>query len=251
MDNEEISGFEDAPSNITFIVFMGLFLIVFIYFMIVALHQSSLRSSQEDFQRGLTNAVKAYSTSYSTDPEALKYLSEGYLLSEDMQVYGVNSNPVQIDRNVASEYFFKILDSNVPQSEALLKSCGVYLINIITEFTQSGSDYIPTYMVSIYKDGNTALVIDAGAESLEKVQEIVETYIGDIKIDIAKDYNASLHEAQKYKSDGSLTGDNQMTYSTYTTTMTIIKDVPMSSLFGFVKKDVKEIQTYSVTRGDE
>lgn len=251
MDNEEISGFEDAPSNITLIVFMSVFMFAFIFFMIIVLNESSLRSSQEDFQRGLTNAVKAYSTTYSTDPEALKYLSEGYLLNEDMQVYGVNTNPVQLNRDKASEYFFKVLDSNVTQSEALLKGCGVYLINIITEFNKVNSTYTPSYKVSVYKNGNTALLVDAVAEDLEKVQDIVESRIGNIKTDIARDYNRSLREAQKYKADESSTGDNQTTYSTYSTTMTIVKDVPMSSLFGFMKKDVKEIQTYSVIRGNE
>lgn len=240
---------DDTPSNLTAIVFMSVFLFAFIFFMIVMLNNSALRASQEDFQRGLTNAVKAYSTTYSTDAESLKYLSEGYLLSEDMDIYGVDSNPVQINRDIASEYLFKVLSSNVPQSEALLKTCGVYLINIVTEYSKTANNYIPVYKVSIYKNGNTALLVEASASSLDEVQTLVEQRIGDISIDIAKNYNASLREAQKYKEDESSTGDNQTTYSTYSTTMAIVTDVPMSSLFGFVKKDVKEIQTYSIQRG--
>ena len=250
MDNEEISGFEDVSSNMSFVVFMSVFITIFIYFMLIMLNTSSLRSSQEDFQRGLTNAVKAYSTTYSTTPEALKYLSEGYLLDEDLKIYGIDSNPIQINRNVASEYFFNILDSNVPQSKALLKSCGVYIIDIITEYKSSGSSVKPTYKVSIYKDGVTAYLVNYSTETLQGVQDIVEQKIGDVKIDIAKDFNASLRTAQKYKEDESNTGDGRTTYSTYSTTMTIVKDVPMSALFGFKKMDVKEIQTYSIKRGD-
>lgn len=240
---------DDTPSNLTFIVFMSVFMFAFIFFMIVMLNNSALRSSQEDFQRGLTNAVKAYSTTYATDAESLKYLSEGYLLSEDMDIYGIDSNPVQINRNIASEYLFKVLTSNVPQSEALLKTCGVYIINIVTEYDKLVSGYIPKYKVSIYKNGNTALLVDATASNLDEVQTLVEQRITNIKIDIAKNYNTSLRQAQKYKEDESKTGDNQTTYSTYSTTMAIVTDVPMSSLFGFVKKDVKEIQTYSIQRG--
>lgn len=250
MDNEEISGFEDVPGNMTLVVFMSVFMFAFIYLMIVMLNESSMRASQEDFQRGLTNAVRAYSTTYATDSEALKYLSEGYLLNEDMKIYGVNTNPIQLNRDVASKYLLEVLDSNVPQNVALLKSCGIYVINIITEYTRSGASYVPRYKVSIYQNGNTALLVDAPADSLAAVQTLVEQRITDIRIDIAHDYNASLREAQKYKEDESVTGDRQTTYSTYSTTMTIVKDVPMSSLFGFVKKDVKEIQTYSIKRGD-
>lgn len=248
MDDEEISGFEDAPVNISFITFMSVFMFVFIFFMIVMLNGSSLRSSQEDFQRGLTNAVKAYSTTYSKDAQSLKYLSEGYLLKEDMDIYGINTNPLQVDRNIASKYLFTVLSGNVPQSEALLRSCGVYLINITTEYSKSGLKYIPNYKVSIYQNGNTAMLVNADANSLEQVQTLVENKIGGITIDIAKDYNTSLRNAQKYKEDESVTGNNDTVYSTYDTTMAIVKDVPMSSLFGFVKKDVKEIQTYSIKR---
>lgn len=240
---------DDTPSNLTAIVFMSVFMFAFIFFMIVMLNNSSLRSSQEDFQRGLTNAVKAYSTTYATDSESLKYLSEGYLLSEDIDIYGIDSNPVQINRDIASEYLFKVLSSNVPQSETLLKSCGVYIINIVTEYNKLVSNYVPVYKVSVYKNGNTALLVDASANSLDEVQTLVEQRIGNIKIDIAKNYNTSLREAQNYKEDESSTGDNQTTYSTYSTTMAIVTDVPMSSLFGFIKKDVKEIQTYSIQRG--
>lgn len=240
---------DDTPSNLILIVFMSVFMFAFIFFMIVTLNNSALRSSQETFQRGLTNAVKSYSTTYATDAESLKYLSEGYLLSEDIDIYGIDSNPVQINRNVASEYLFKVLSTNVPQSEALLKSCGVYIINIVTEYDKLVSTYVPTYRVSVYKNGNTALVVNAKASSLDEVQTLVEDRIGGIKTDIARNYKASLRQAQKYKENESQTGDNQTTYSTYSTTMAIVKDVPMSSLFGFVKKDIKEIQTYSIQRG--
>lgn len=250
MDNEEISGFEDVPGNMTLVVFMSVFLFSFIYLMIVMLNESSLRASQEDFQRGLSNAVRAYSTTYATDNEALKHLSEGYLINEDMKIYGVNTNPIQLNRDIASKYFIEILDSNVPQKASVLKSCGIYIINIITEYVKSGASYIPRYKVSIYQNGNTALLVDAPADSLAAVQTLVEQRLTNIKIDIAKDYNTSLRDAQKYKEDESNTGDRQTTYSTYSTTMTIVKDVPMSSLFGFTKKDVKEIQTYSIKRGE-
>ena len=247
--NHDYSEVDDIPSNLTAIVFMSVFMFIFIFFMIVMLNNSALRASQENFQRGLTNALKAYTTTYATDTESLKYLSEGYLLSEDMDIYGVGSNPIQINRNIASEYLFKVLSTNVPQSESLLKTCGVYIINIITEFNKSSNSYIPIYKVSIYRNGNIALLVDAEASSLNEVQNLVEQRIGDIRIDIATNYNTSLRDAQKYKSDESSTGDNQTTYSTYSTTMAIVKNVPMSSLFGFIKKDVKEIQTYSIQRG--
>lgn len=248
MDIEEVGGFEDVSSNMSIIVFLGFCFIIFVYFMLVVLNSSSLRASQEDFQRGLTNAVRAYSTTYSTTPEALKYLSEGYLLSEDMNIYGIDSNPVQINRTIASEYFFNILDSSVPMSKELLKSCGVYIIDVVTHYDGAGN---PTYRLSIYKDGVTALLVNADARSLIDVQLLVEERVGDIKIDIAEGFNASLREAQKYKDDTSHTGDGQETYSTYSTTMTIIKDVPMCALFGFQRMDVKEIQTYSIKRGDK
>ena len=250
MDNEELSGFEDAPSNITAITFMSVFMFAFIFFMIIVLNNSSLRASQEDFQRGLTNAVRAYTTTYSTTPEALKYLSEGYLVSEDMDIYGIKSNPIQINRTVASEYLYNILDSSVPQSKSLLKSCGVYIIDIITEYTKVGTYYVPKYKVSVYKDGVTALLVNSNADNLQQVETLVEQRIGDVDIDISKDFNASLRTAQKYKENESNTGDGRTTYSTYSTTMTIVKDVPMSSLFGFTKMDVKEVQTYSIKRGD-
>lgn len=250
MFEEEIDGLDEIPSNMTFVTFMGVFMFIFIFFMIVVLNNSSLRSSQEDFQRGLSSAVKAYSTTYSTDPEALKYLSEGYLLNEDLNIYGINSNPVQINRSIASQYLFKVLNGNVTQNEALLRSCGLYIIDVVTEYNKSGSSYVPKYKVSIYRNGDTALAVDIEVDTLEKVQALVENRIGNIKIDIAKGFNKSLREAQKYKEDESKTGDNQTTYSTYSTTMAIVKNVPMASLFGFVKKDVKEIQTYSIKRGD-
>lgn len=250
MFDEEVSGFDDIPSNMTFVTFMSVFMFAFIFFMIIVLNNSSLRSSQEDFQRGLSSAVKAYSTTYSTDPEALKYLSEGYLLNEDLNIYGVNTNPVQINRSVASQYLFKVLNGNVTQNEALLRSCGLYIIDVTTEYNRAGGYYNPRYKVSIYKNGDTALAIDVAVDSLDQVQTLVEDRIGNIKIDIARGFNSSLREAQKYKEDESKTGDNQTTYSTYSTTMAIVKDVPMASLFGFVKKDVKEIQTYSIKRGD-
>lgn len=247
---DEVVDLDDVNEGFSVIFFIMLFFSGVLIFLVVVLDQRVMQTNQTQFQNALSSGLTAYSTSYSTNPEHLKQLSEGYLTNEDISIYSVDSNAVPLDRTLASDYFYKVIEASSPQTKKMLQSCGVYIIDITTKFKNSGQTVVPKYIVSIYKDGDVAQQIDVNCNTLEEVQNLVESTL-DVKIDIATNYNSSLREAQKYKREDSTTGgaNKQNTYSTYSTSMAIIKNVPINNMFGTKLVDIKEIQTYSVIRG--
>lgn len=251
---DALVGPEEVNESSAHVIFSLFFLTGIFIFFLVNIDQQILQTNQARFQRALSNGVKAYSTTYSTAPQDLSLLSEGYLTGEDIRVYSVKKNPVVVDRVAASNYLFKVLETSTEHSISYLKSTGIYIINIITIFNQPNpsAEAVPQYIVSIYKNGDIAQVVDVACNSLSEVQSLVENTLS-VTIDIAVNYNASLRQAQKYKRETSTMGGSnpQKTYSTYTTNMAIVKNVPIKNLLGEQLVDVKEIQTYSVVRGDE
>jgi len=246
MDGTGMDDIDEIPlSFATPFVLLIISLALFTY-MLYAVDASVKRDNQEVFQRGLSYALSGYSTCYSKDLNNLSSIAEGYIIDEDILIYGQNNNTVEIDYPKASNYFFNILESNTAVSSAVVKTNGLYVVNITTSFNPSES-----YVVKIYRNGNDLMIQSSALSSITAVETFIEDKL-DVSIDIATDFNASVRRAQKYAMDkGYLnTSDNSKVgvYSGYTTNMCIAKDVPIKGLFGEVLTDVHELQTYSLIR---
>lgn len=250
-DFEEIVDLDDGSYGITSVILALLGCVIFYMFLLTALNNQVLQANQTKFQKALTNGLRAYSTTYSTDKVDMQALSEGYLTQEDLKVYNIDTNSIGVNRTLATDYLFNIMETSTDFSQSTLKNSGIYIIDIITRFKTVGLNAVPVYEVSIFKNGNEAYVVSLLCNTLEEVQNLVENTLN-VTIDIATNYNSSLLEAQKYKREDSTTGgaNKQKTYSTYSTNMAIVTNVPIRTLFGTKLVDVKEIQTYTVVRGE-
>lgn len=241
----EFDDYIDNPSAairpLTFLISISVIFMFFSY----TLDGVIRRKEHEAFQRGITNSVKAYSTEFALETKDLALISEGYLTDDDLNVYKIKSNPVNLDLDRASKYFFNVMEINTPYKSDVLKAHGIYMVSIVTKFNPS-----PTYIVNILKDGNVSMLSSNQCSTTAEVQNVVEATLG-IKTDIAVNLTASVSEAQDYDRANGKTGGAtpQNTYSTYSTVMCVAKDVPIRGLMGDKLEDVVEMQTYSVQRG--
>lgn len=242
MDNiYDIEGIDSSPFNFTVAIVGMLVGTILLFYSIYTVDTSYKRHNQEIFQTGLSYALTAYSTTYSDTISNLTNISEGWLNDEDINIYKQQTNPVNIDYNKASSYLFNVLESNVALNANQIKTNGLYVINITTVFKPSEQ-----YIVSIMRNGNDAIAYNVTFNTVQQIQSFVESQLG-VTIDIAVNFNASIRDAQKYAAETS-TNSTGNVYSSYTTNMCIVKDVPIKGLFGKELVNVHEIQTYSVVR---
>lgn len=223
------------------IIFIGLF-----SYLVYSVDASVKRDNQEIFQDGLSYALSAYSTCYAKDIDNLSSISEGYIIDEDIIIYGQNNNTVELDYPKASNYFFNVLESNTPYDSAIVKTNGLFIVNITTSFEPAES-----YLVRIYRNGNDLMTQSSNLDNISEVEAFVEDKL-DVNIDIANDFNISVRRAQRYASDkgylNTSDGSTVGVYSGYTTNMCIAKDIPIRGIFGKELVDVHELQTYSLIR---
>lgn len=237
----DIEDIDSAPFQIT-LALVGLLIgTALLFYTIYTVDTSYKRHNQEIFQNGLSYALTAYSTTYSDSVSNLTNLSEGWLNDEDINIYKQQTNPIDIDFQKASSYLFNVLESNVALKSSQIKSNGLFVINITTVFRPSEE-----YIVSIMRNGNDAIAYNMSFTNVNDIQTFVENQL-DVKIDIARNFNASIRNAQKYSADSSINSTGNI-YSSYTTNMCIVKNVPIKGLFGKELVDVHEIQTYSIVR---
>ena len=244
MGDNGIGEIDDMPLSLAmpfFLLFLFSGLLIYSLFNIDA---SFKAKNQEDFQKTLSYALRSYTSSYKKDITNLSSLSEGYIIDEDIIIYGQNSNKLEIDTVKGSDYFFKTMELGTPFSKGKLTTNGVYIVNITTSFTPS-----EVYSVQIFRNGVDIMTPITDFTSLKSVQQFIESKL-DVKIDIAENFNSSLRSAQRYAATIDKTGSNENVYSSYTTSMCIAKNVPISGVFGKELVDVHELQTYSIVRKD-
>lgn len=221
-----------------------LVVVAFIFSILVSIDSNYRRHNQEILQNGVSRALTAYLTEYTTDTENLSNISEGYLLKEDIEIYNKNSNAISLDYNRATDYFFNILDCNVNLSSSYIKTFGVYIVEIGTEFNKSGK---ASYNVRVLRNGNDLMSFKNKISSLEDVESYIENTLK-VKLDIATGYNNSVRTYQSYSKDEGKTGDGNTTYSSYSTAMAIMTNIPIRGVFGSIPQNVYELQTYSLIR---
>lgn len=243
MFDENLLFVDDAGSEYSLFFTASILSLMIAIFCIVFMDQQISSYNHQDFQTALTTSTRAYSTTYSTKASDLSILSEGYVTSEDLSVYSLASNPVKIDRTKASGYFYALMEGNTPYTKSSLDASGVYFVTITTEYNPS-----PKYIVSIYKNGDIMMLPDTVCLTLESVEQVIQSKLS-VGLDIATEFNSSIRKAQKYSKDNGTTGTGDATYSTYSTTMSVVTNVPIRGLFKTKFIDVKEVQTYSVKRG--
>lgn len=211
---------------------------------LVTLDSTARQQNQFLLQKGLSKALTAYLTEYELDTGNLEQISEGYLLHEDLATYNKESNSLYLNEMTGSKYFFNILESNVNMPTGVIKTAGVYIVNISTNFKQDGS---ATYNVKIWRNGNDLMRVSPELNSLESVEKFVEDALL-VKIDIATGYNASIRTFQTYQKETGYTGSGETTFSSYNTAMAILTNIPVKGIFGEIPQNVYELQTYSLTR---
>lgn len=237
---------EDVPIflAVPFII-MLCFIILFTYFMF-SVDTTIKRDRQEEFQDGISYALRAYSTCYTKDLDNLSSISEGYIIDEDIIIYGQNSNSLTLDYTKASNYFFNIMELNTKLTAAEIKTRGLFIINITTSFTPNEK-----YKVTILRNGNDIMTVSGSLSTIYEVENFIESKLN-VSIDIATDFNASIRKAQKYAMDKGYfnTSDSNSSnvYSSYTTNMCIAKNIPVRGIFGQDLVDIHEMQTYSLIR---
>lgn len=221
------------------VLMMGLFA-----YSLMNLDSFKRQKIQENLQQGLTRALVGYTTTYDESLDNYSNISEGYILMEDITIYNKASNSLQLDRNKASDIFFRCLDASTKIDLNYMKSFGVFLVDIITETDAYGTD---KYSLAIYRNGTTLVALKEGITSLEGVSNFIEETL-DVSLDIATGFNASIRKAQAY-SESRTTNGNQV-FTHYTTSMAILKDIPIYGVFGKTYQDIYELQTYSLGRKD-
>lgn len=236
-----IDDYVDSPISLVAIIATTLGVGTLLATLILILNTSMADNNHKKFVYGVSTATRAYAQQYTLDTKSLKNIAEGYITDEDIQKYKVDTNPLNIDLLGAQDYFYRLLSSNSGITKSKLLDMDLYMIQVTTKFNPS-----PVYIINIYKDVATPMVVNHQTTSLVTMQNLIEDTIG-VKIDINKDFNASIRKAQDYDKKGT-TGSGDKTYSTYTTHMCIGKDVQIPGLSGKMKYDISEIQSYSVIR---
>lgn len=241
-DHDDYTG-NGTSSSLYTILFVVLIMGLFAFSMI-NLDTFKRQKVQETLQQGLTRALVGYSTTYDESVNNFANISEGYILMEDITIYNRASNSLTLNRNKASDIFYRCLDASTKLDMTYLKSFGSFIVDIIASTDSVGND---KYSVAIYRDGVTLLALKEGITSLDGVQNFIQTEL-DVTIDIATGYNASLRKAQEYSQSRTTNGNQVFTH--YTTSMAILKDVPIYGVFGKTYEDIYELQTFSLGRKD-
>ncbi|MNN12557.1 hypothetical protein D3C81_1255520 [compost metagenome] len=248
MTSDFIEEDEDSnPNSIIYIVLIGIALVIFVSMSLIRVDQIYKQQKVDKFNFGVSKATKAYSKRYILNKENYENISEGYLLEEDLDKYGITTNPVLINRPMAQKYFNRILSSMTLIPENTLKTYNIKIINIFTVYSKPNptAPVVVKYTVEIYDLNNTKL-LSTVSNSLQEVQTYVEGSLG-VKVDINNSVNQSIHKSQEYDIKNK-TGNNKDTFSSYNTFMVIGKNVPVKGRFSNTTVDFNEIQTYSTGR---
>lgn len=219
------------------VVFVGLFA-----FTLSNLDSFKRQKVQENFQQALTRALVGYSTTYEESIDNYSNIAEGYILMEDITIYSKASNSLALNRNNASDIFFRCLDASSKLDVVQLKSFGTFIVDVISKVSDTG-DFL--YSVAIYRNGNTLMAIKEDINSLNGVEAFIQDSL-DVTLDIATGFNSSLRKAQEYAENRVV--NNQQVFTNFTTSMAILKDVPVYGIFGKTYEDIYELQTYSLGR---
>lgn len=231
---------------------VGVILALVAGFFIVTQMMSAIDSrvksqNHDNFISGVRYGTRAYSKQYKMDTENLKNISEGYIIKEDIEKYALASNPVEVDRNLASQMFLRTLHGNTNIPINTLKSSKIYMIHVYTVYSKGNGDtLVPKYAAQVFKIDGTPMYSPHMTNTLMELQQWVEGTLN-VSIDINNSINQSIHAQQEYDRRGQ-TGNKLPTYSTYNTYMCIGIDVPLKNRFSDDTISFSEIQTYSTLR---
>lgn len=241
---------DQSQSNLVlaFVVILSIITALFLGTQMMSAIDSRVKSQNHDnFISGVRYGTRAYSKQYRMDTENLKNISEGYILKEDIDKYALASNPVEVDRDLASQMFLRILSGNTNIPIAELKNDKIYMIHVYTVYQPgAGNKLVPKYIAQVFKIDGTPVYTPYMTNNLLELQQWVEGTLK-INVDINNSINESIHAQQEYDRRGQ-TGNSLPTYSTYNTYMCIGVDVPLKNRFSESTISFSEIQTYSTMR---
>lgn len=244
--NNQSEDYVDSPLRFTGLLVAMVAVLVMMYIMITNICGKANQNALINFTSGVSKGMKAYSVQYRDDYENMASLAEGYLIEEDLKVYSVNANPVNIDVNRARTYLYKILSGNTGIPMSKVKTWDITIVHISTFYKLDALDQIEKmYKIQMYdKNGNETM--NFTTENLGDIQGLVQDNL-DVVVDINVAMANSIHKAQVYDREGAMY-DGSKTVTTYNTYMFIGRDIPTSDRFMAERVDFCELQTYSVER---
>ena len=245
----EPDGYEDSPQKILFPILGFCGLIIFFSVFIAMINSGVSATNHNNFSDGVRRATSAYSQRYDLSNSNLKTLAEGYLMNEDLSKFKVESNPVNVQKDLAEIYFFNILSGNVTKDVDTLKNYKLYICHIYTIYQVSNSTGVnqKSYALEI-SDSKGVNLCTTALGTTQEVSNKVSSIVGGVKTDISSSLENSIHRAQKYTRNNSLNESSNSTVSSFNTYMTIGKDIPIEGRFVTENEDFCEIQTYSTMR---
>ncbi|MDU8988432.1 MAG: hypothetical protein E7H54_04565 [Clostridium perfringens] len=235
----------DSPTSAIIFMLLGLIYTCIVVVFVITLNGFYASAELRTFQKGVREATLAYSQQYNYSFSALKSLSEGYLVKEDIEYYKTESNPIHLDTKKASDYFFHVLSGNTDFNVKQLHNMKLNLVEVTTTFDKQGA---PSYIYTVYRDVNQPIAQNIEVRDLGSLQRGIENCLG-VKLDINGDFDRSFRKAVQYDSNETVKG--RKIFGTYTTFMVIGKNIPIQGLINKNKYDFCEIQTYSITRHDK
>lgn len=244
--NNPSEDYVDSPLRFVGVYLVLTFSLVIMYLMIIQISGVANQNALINFTSGVSKGMKAYSVQYKDDYDNMASLAEGYLIEEDLRVYAVQANPVNIDVERARAYFYRTLAGNTGFPIETVKTWNINIVHISTFYQLDAVDNIEKYYkIEMYnRDGDKTSEITT--QNLSDIKDTVENDL-DVVVDIDVAMANSIHKAQEYDREGTM-NDGSKTVSTYNTYMFIGRDIPISNRFLSKTQDFCELQTYSVER---
>lgn len=245
----EPEGYEEAPKKLLFPILGFASLIIFFSVFIAMINSGVSAKNYNNFSDGMRRATASYSQRYDLSNSNLKSLAEGYLMHEDVSKFQVESNPVNVQRDLAEVYFYNILSGNVDKDIDTLKELDLYFCHVYTIYKVASPSGLTQKSFALEIFNSKGVMISRSAQSTtQEVSNKVTSVVGGVKTDISGGLENSIHKIQKYSRNNSLNETSNNTVSSFNTYMTIGKNIPIEGRFTTDDEDFCEIQSYSTMR---